>query len=137
VTALTGGLTYAVIISAPARSDTILWANDATGRPTGPVIEEWDLNVVAGTGSLVTSFVAPNPAAQTQSGQGIAVVGSNIYYTVFNSGSAFLTNTSGANLGFAFNTGLPGISTITSDGQFLYLGGSTDHDVYKYTLVGR
>ena len=48
----------------------------------------------------------------------------------------FLTNPGGADLGIAFNTGLRGISTIASDGQFLYLGGIDDHNVYQYTFGG-
>jgi hypothetical protein len=121
---------------APARADTILWANDARGSP-GPTIEEWDVNVGTDASALVTSFLAPNPAAQGQAGQGIAVVGSNIYYSVFSSGSIFLTNPTGANLGVAFNTGLPGISSVASDGQFLYLASTgSDNNVYKYSFGG-
>ena len=48
----------------------------------------------------------------------------------------FLTNPGGTDLGIAFNTGLRGISTIASDGSFLYLGGIADHNVYKYTFGG-
>ena len=57
--------------------------------------------------------------AQGATGRGIAVVGSNIFYSVDNSGSVFLTNTNDVDFGVAFNTGLPGIGSITSDGQFL------------------
>jgi hypothetical protein len=119
-----------------ARANTIIWANDARGMP-GPTIEEWSVNVGGDSSMLVTSFVAPNPAAQGQSGEGIAVVGSNIYYSVFSSGSVFLTNPSGTDLGIVFSTGLPGISSIASDGQFLYLAptGATNY-IYKYTLGG-
>jgi hypothetical protein len=99
-----------------ARANTIIWANDARGMP-GPTIEEWSVDIGGDSSMLVTSFVAPNPAAQGQSGEGIAVVGSNIYYSVFSSGSVFLTNPSGTDLGIAFSTGLPGISSIASDGQ--------------------
>jgi hypothetical protein len=121
-----------------ARADTILWAIDANanGTPTAPVIEKWDLNEPAGTGTLINSFLAPNLAAQDHQAQGIAVVGSNIFYSVADSGSVFLTNPSGTDLGIAFSTGLRGISTIASDGNFLYLGGIADHNVYKYTFGG-
>src|SRR4051812_166339 len=121
-----------------ARADTILWAIDANanGTPTAPVIEKWDINEPAGTGTLINSFLAPNPAAQGHQAQGIAVVGSNIFYSVADSGSVFLTNPGGTDLGVAFNTGLRGISTIASDGSFLYLGGIADHNVYKYTFGG-
>ena len=119
-----------------ARANTIIWANDARGMP-GPTIEEWSVNIGGDSSMLVTSFVAPNPAAQGRSGEGIAVVGSNIYYSVFSSGSVFLTNPGGTDLGIAFSTGLPGISSIASDGQSLYLArtGATNY-IYKYTLDG-
>ena len=75
--------------------------------------------------------------------RGIAVVGSTIFYSVDNSGSVFLTSTSGTDFGVAFNTGLPGIGSITSDGQFLYLTPSNapnnpavSENVYKYTFGG-
>src|SRR5713101_4781735 len=105
--------------SASIRADTIIWANDARGN--GSIIEAFDVNEPAGAGTLVTSFAAPNPAAQGQIGRGIAVVGANVFYSVDTSGSVFLTNTGGVDLGVAFNTGLRGIGSITSDGQFLYL----------------
>jgi PEP-CTERM motif len=133
------GIACLLIGSASARADTILWANDARG-PTGPLIDEWDVDEAAGTGTLVQSFTVPDPTAQGQPGGGIAVVGSNIYYSVGNSGSVFLTNTSGGNLGIAFNTGLPGISSIASDGQFLYLAATGDktltENVYKFSFGG-
>ncbi|MGH7046301.1 MAG: hypothetical protein ACREE2_07915 [Stellaceae bacterium] len=129
---------YVVAIAA-ARADTILWANDGRGSP-GPTLDEWDLDVPAGSGTLINSFAAPDPAAQGGGPGGIAILGSTIYYGVANSGSIFLTNPSGANLGVAFSTGLPGISAITSDGTYLYLaatGNSTvTENVYQYTLSG-
>ena len=74
-------------------------------------------------------------------GRGIAVVGSNIFYSVDTSGTVFLTNPGGTDLGTAFNTGLPGIGSIASDGQFLYLAPtngttSVNETVLKYTFGG-
>ena len=125
--------------SGPARADTILWASDGRGSP-GPTLDEWDVNELAGTGTLINSFAVPDPAAQSGGPGGITVLGSTIYYSVANSGSVFLTNSSGANLGVAFSTGLPGISAITSDGNFLYLAATGNsaltENVYQYTLGG-
>src|SRR5262249_40115593 len=100
-------------------------------------IEQFDLV----TGALVTSFLAPNPAAAGQIGRGITVVGSDIFYSVDNSGAVFLTNPSGADLGVAFNTALPGIGSIASDGSFLYVtptNGSVavNETVLKYSFAG-
>ena len=126
-------------VAAPARADTILWASDGRGSP-GPTLDEWDINEAAGTGTLINSFAVPNPAAQSGGPGGITILGSTIYYGVANSGSVFLTNFSGADLGVAFNTGLPGISAITSDSEFLYLAAtgnsSLTENVYQYTLGG-
>jgi hypothetical protein len=128
-----------VLAIAAARADTILWASDGRGSP-GPTLDEWDLNVAAGTGTLIDSFAVPDPSAQGGGPGGIAVLGSTIYYGVRNSGSVFLTNPSGANLGVAFTTGLPGISAITSDGTYLYLAptgnSAVTENVYQYTLGG-
>lgn len=126
-------------VAAPARADTILWANDGRGSPA-PTLDEWDINEAAGTGTLLNSFSVPNPSAQGGGPGGIAILGSTIYYGVANSGSVFLTNAGGADLGVAFSTGLPGITAITSDGSFLYLAGTGNsaltENVYKYTLSG-
>lgn len=125
--------------AAAARGDTILWANDGRGSP-GPTLDEWDLNVAAGTGTLINSFMVPDPVAQGGGAGGIAILGSTIYYGVSNSGSVFVTDPSGANLGVAFTTRLPGISAITSDGTYLYLAAtgnsSLTENVYQYTLTG-
>ncbi len=122
-----------------ARADTILWANDGRGSP-GPTLDEWDVNVAAGTGTLVNSFAVPDPAAQGGGPGGIAILGSAIYYGASNSGDVFKTDASGANLGVAFATGLPGISAITTDGNFLYLAATGNsaltENVYQYTLGG-
>ncbi len=123
----------------PAYADTILWTNDGRGSP-GPILDEWDLNVAAGTGTLINSFVVPDTVAQRGGPGGIAILGSTIYYGVSNSGSVFLTNPGGTNLGEAFTTPLPGISSITSDGTYLYLAATGDskvtENVYQYTLGG-
>lgn len=133
------GAATLLALHAPAQADTILWASDGRGSP-GPTLDEWDINEAAGTGTLVTSFAVPNPAAQGGGPGGIAILGPNIYYGVADSGSVFLTNSTGANLGVAFNTGLSGISAITSDGSFLYLAATGDsaltENVYQYTLSG-
>ena len=104
------GIAGMLLVSASVRADTMIWANDARGNNSH--IEQFD----ATTCMLLTSFLAPNPAAQGQFGRGIAVVGSNIYYSEDSSGAVFLTNPSGTDLGTAFNTGLPGIGSIASDG---------------------
>jgi hypothetical protein len=140
-TVLTAGLAgVALLAGSPApRADTILWANDGRGSP-GPTLDEWNINEAAGTGTLINSFAAPNPVARRGGPGGITILGTSIYYGVSNSGSVFLTNPAGADLGVAFNTGLPGISAITSDGNFLYIAATGDssltENVYKYTLGG-
>ncbi|HEY1259182.1 MAG TPA: hypothetical protein VGF34_08020 [Stellaceae bacterium] len=137
----TAGLAVvALLAGSPApRADTILWANDGRGSP-GPTLDEWNINEAAGTGTLINSFAAPNPVAQRGGPGGIAILGTSIYYGVSNSGSVFLTNPAGADLGVAFDTGLPGISAITSDGTFLYIAATGDSSltekVYQYTLGG-
>ena len=128
------GVAGMLLLSAPLRAD-LIWANDARGNTSH--IEEFD----TATGALVTSFLAPNPDAAGQIGRGIAVVGSSIYYSVDNSGDVFLTNPTGVDLGVAFDTGLPGIASIASDGQFLYVtptNGSVavNETVLKYSLTG-
>ncbi|MGH7061016.1 MAG: hypothetical protein ACREFH_11550 [Stellaceae bacterium] len=138
---LAAGFAAATLLAAApgARADTILWANDGKGSP-GPTLEEWDINEAAGTGALINSFTVPNAAAQSGGPGGIAILGSTIYYGVAHSGSVFLTNPGGSDLGVPFNTGLPGISAITSDGKFLYIAATGDstltEHVYQYTLAG-
>jgi hypothetical protein len=129
------GIAAILLAAASLHADVVLWAMDAKGSNSN--IEQWD----ATTGSLLTSFVLPNPAAQGHTGRGIAVVGSNIFYSVDSSGTVFSTNPSGTDLGTAFNTGLPGIGSIASDGQFLYLAPtnsttSGNETVLKYTFGG-
>jgi hypothetical protein len=133
------GIAAMLSVAAPAWADTILWASDGSGPP-GPRLDEWDINEAAGTGTLINTFAVPDPAARGGGPGGIAILGSSIYYGVANSGSVFLTNAAGANLGAAFDTGLPGISAITSDGSFLYLAATGNSaltkNVYQYTLSG-
>lgn len=124
-----------MLFSASLYADVMIWGNDARGGNSH--IEEFD----ASTGALVTSFLAPNPAAQGQIGRGIAIVGSNIYYSIDNSGEVYLTNPTGTDLGTAFNTGLPGIGSIASDGQFLYIAPTNstaagDESILKYSFGG-
>lgn len=124
----------------PARADTMIWSNGNDAGPNpGPVIQEFDAN----TGARITAF--PDPAATpSQFGRGIAVVGSNIFYSLDSSTSVFLTNTSGANLGTAFVVNIPGVigvQSIASDGQFLYITPlsntlSLNENVYKYDFSG-
>ena len=131
------GIAGLFVASAPAKADTIVWANDGgaiNGRP-GPNLEEWDVNVGAATATLLNSFAAP--LVQGLGGEGIAVIGSNVYYSVFTSGNVFVTNTSGSSSGVAFSTGLSGISSIATDGRFLYLApAATTNDIYQYTVGG-
>jgi len=136
---LKSGLGIAAILLAAAslHADVILWAMDTRGiNSNSSNIEQWD----ATTGILLSSFVLPNPAAQGHWGSGIAVVGSNIFYSVANSGTVFLTNPGGKDRGTAFDTGLPGISSIASDGQFLYLAptnnAASGNEILKYTFGG-
>ncbi len=116
-----------------------MWANDGRGSP-GPTLDEWDINVGAGTGTLINSFAVPNTAAQGGGPGGIAILGSTIYYGVSNSGDVFKTDASGTDLGVAFATWLPGISAITTDGTDLYLAATGNsaltENVYRYTLGG-
>jgi PEP-CTERM motif len=124
--------------SAPAKADTMIWSN-GNDAIIGPVIQEFD----ASTGARLKVFSDP-AATSSQFGRGIAVVGSNIYYSLDNSTSVYLTNTSGANLGTAFVADIPGasgIQSIASDGRFLYLAPnsttlSLDENVYKYDFSG-
>jgi hypothetical protein len=62
------GIAGMLLVSASVRADTMIWANDARGNNSH--IRRFD----ATTGMLLTSFLAPNPAAQGQFGRGIAVV---------------------------------------------------------------
>jgi hypothetical protein len=137
MTLLKNGLVIAGVLigSASLHAGTIIWANDA--RMNDSHIEAFD----GASGALLTSFEAPNAAAQGHIGRGIAVVGSSIFYSVDDSGAVFLTNPGGADLGIAFNTGLPGIGAIASDGLFLYLAptggsGAQNETVLKYTFGG-
>jgi hypothetical protein len=127
-------------LSPPTHAGTIIWSNgNDAGRTPGPVIQEFDANM----GALLKSFADP-AASPAQSGSGIAVVGSSIFYSLVGSTSVFLTNTNGANLGVVFAVNIPGvtgISSIASDGQFLYLTPesstlSLNENVYKYDFSG-
>ena len=69
------------------------------------------------------------------------MVGSDIFYSVDNSGAVFLINPSGIDLAVAFNTGLPGIASIASDGEFLYVTPTNstvavNETVLKYSFAG-
>ena len=132
------GIAGLLVGSAPAKANTMIWSN-GNDAGTGPVIQEFD----ASTGARLKVFSDP-AATPSQFGRGIAVVGSNIYYSLANSTSVYLTNTSGANLGAAFVVNIPGVSgiqSIASDGRFLYLTPnsatlSLNENVYKYDFFG-
>lgn len=142
-TTVVAGLALAALLGAsPAVSaDPMIWSNgnDAGAHP-GPVIQEFD----AATGALLKSFADPAATNSSQEGRGIAVVGSNIFYSLEDSTSVFLTNAGGANLGAAFTvniSGVTGIRSIASDGHFLYLALvsadlSIDQNVYKFDFFG-
>jgi hypothetical protein len=110
----------------------VIWANDATGNAT--TLRAFD----SVTGALVDSFAAPNATAAGQFGRGIAVLGSQIFYSTDSSGDVFLTNTAHTDLGVAFSTSLNGIGAIASDGSSLYLTPSNDGDdtIYRYSFAG-
>jgi hypothetical protein len=115
-----------------AANAAVIWGNDATGNAT--TLRAFD----SVTGALVDSFAAPNATAVGQFGRGIAVIGSQIFYSTDSSGDVFLTNTAHADLGVAFSTGLNGIGAIASDGTSLYLTASNDGDdnIYRYSFAG-
>jgi len=81
---------------------------------------------------------------QSQVGRGIAVVGSDIFYSLGGSTSVFLTNPGGANLGTAFTVNIPGVTgvqSIATDGMFLYITPQSGNlnlvqNVYKYSFTG-
>jgi len=136
------GLSFACVLlaSEPVRANTMIWSNgNDAGTFNGPIIQEFD----AVTGARITAF--PDPAGTpSQAGSGIAVVGSDIFYSLGGSTSVFLTNTSGANLGTAFVVNIPGVigvQSIATDGQFLYItplsnNQSLNENVYKYDFSG-
>jgi hypothetical protein len=133
------GVAGFLIASAPAGADTIIWSNGNDAPANLPIIQEFD----ATTGALLKSFLDPAGAAG-ETGRGIAVVGSNIFYSVTGSTSVFLTDPNGTNRGVAFTVNIPGVSdiqSIASDGQFLYVAPfsttlSLNENVYKYDFSG-
>ena len=115
------GLSIAALLvaAAPGRASTVIWTNGNDAPANLPIIQEFD----GSTGALLKSFLDPAGAAG-ETGHGIAVVGSNIFYSVSGSTSVFRTDTNGTNLGVAFIVNIPGITgiqSIASDGQFLYV----------------
>ncbi len=135
------GISGLLAAPAPARADTMIWSNGFNaGTPQiVPTINEFD----AKTGALVKTFADP-AGTPGETGLGIAVVGSKIFYSVADSTSVFLTDTNGDNLGTAFvvnEPGVTGIASIATDGQFLYLTPasstlSLNENVYKYDFSG-
>jgi hypothetical protein len=130
-----------LLLGSAALADPMIWSNgDDAGAMPGPVIQEFD----AATGALVKSFPDPAATSPSQVGRGIAVVGSNIYYSLGGSNTVYLTNTSGANLGTAFTVTVPGVDgvqSIASDGKYLYIaadGGvtSVSENAYEYDFSG-
>jgi hypothetical protein len=125
----------------PAQANTLIWSNgNDAGAAPGPVIQEFD----AVTGARLTAFADPAATSANQVGRGIAVVGSNIFYSLGGSTSVFLTNPSGANLGTAFVVNIPGVTgvqSIASDGKFLYITPQSSNlslvqNVYKFSFSG-
>jgi hypothetical protein len=86
----------------------------------------------------VDQFIVPNPVAAADNGRGIAVVGTTIYYSTANSGNIYVTNsTTHADLGIAFNTGLPGVANIAWDGVALWVTGyNGSNNAFRYTPTG-
>jgi hypothetical protein len=117
----------------------VLWSNGNNASTNLPAIQEFD----AATGALLKSFLDP-AGAPGEIGRGIAVVGSDIFYSVSGSTSVFLTDTNGTNRGVAFNVNIPGVSgiqSIASDGHFLYVAPLSatlglNENVYKYDFSG-
>jgi len=135
------GLSIAALLvaAAPGRASTVIWTNGNDAPANLPIIQEFD----GSTGALLKSFLDPAGAAG-ETGHGIAVVGSNIFYSVSGSTSVFRTDTNGTNLGVAFIVNIPGITgiqSIASDGQFLYVAPlsatlALNENVYKFDFSG-
>ncbi|HMD62989.1 MAG TPA: PEP-CTERM sorting domain-containing protein [Stellaceae bacterium] len=133
------GIAALLVSAVPALATTVIWSNGNDAPANLPIIQEFD----ATTGALLKSFLDPAGTAG-ETGRGIAVVGSNIFYSVSGSTSVFLTDPSGTNRGVAFTVNIPGVSgiqSIASDGQFLYVTPVSttfglDENVYKYDFSG-
>jgi hypothetical protein len=133
------GVAWLLVSAAPVSASTVIWTNGNDAPANLPIIQEFD----ASTGALLNSFLDPAGAAG-ETGRGIAVVGSNIFYSVTGSTSVFLTDTNGTNLGVAFTVNIPGVSgiqSIASDGQFLYVTRlapplGLNENVYKFDFSG-
>jgi hypothetical protein len=133
------GVAWLLVSAAPVSASTVIWTNGNDAPANLPIIQEFD----ASTGALLKSFLDP-AAAAGETGRGIAVVGSNIFYSVTGSTSVFLTDTNGTNLGVAFTVSIPGVSgiqSIASDGQFLYVAPLSatlglNENVYKFDFSG-
>jgi hypothetical protein len=128
-----------LVFAPPACAATMIWSNGNDAPANLPIIQEFD----AATGALVKSFLDP-AGAPGEIGRGIAVVGSDIFYSVSGSTSVFLTDTNGTDRGVAFAVNIPGVSgiqSIATDGQFLYLAPlsatlALNENVYKYDFSG-
>ena len=117
---------------AHAQASTIVWGNNATfGNVT---LEAFDMD----TGALVDQFIVPNAQAAGDNGRGIAVVGTTIYYSTATLESVFVTDSNThADLGIAFNTGLPGIANIAWDGTALWVTGyNGSNNAFRYLPDG-
>src|SRR5262249_18749145 len=125
----------------PAQGNTLIWTNgNDAGASPGPVIQEFD----AVTGARLAAFADPVATSASQVGRGIAVVGSDIFYSLAGSTSVFLTKRCRAHLGTAFTVNIPGVTgvqSIATDGMFLYITPQSGNlnlvqNVYKYSFTG-
>jgi hypothetical protein len=129
-----------------ARADEIVWSINAS--VSDPHIDE--INVT--TNQVLTDFVAPttDPLAANANGRGLAYnnAAGVIYYGFITTnggladdGKIYETNAAGQDLGVLFDTGLPGISTLTFDGTHLWVTSASpipllDNNIYEYSLSG-
>jgi hypothetical protein len=122
------------VTALPAQAGSIVYGNNA--RFGNVDIEAFDVS----TGNKVDGFLLPDPAARSDNGRGVAVLGHDIYYTTADSGNIWKTNDSPSHpdLGVVVNTGFSGIANVATDGVYLYANNyqAVNGPINKYTPAG-
>jgi hypothetical protein len=115
----------------------IIWGNGAGSGQAR--IQGFDLS----DGSLIKDHRLMLPTfndrgGASDMGRGVAVVGDDIYYTAAGSGKIYKTNaTTGADLGYLFDTGLWGIRSLAFDGTCFWLvGEEANLGLRRYAMDG-
>ena len=126
-----------ILFTVPAIADETVYVMSAGSDG----VQQFNINIAAGTETLVRHIGqgGPNGLTPGGNGRGVVVVGDTMYYTYANSANVYSYNlATSTDNGVLFTVaGASGLATASWDGSHLLLGDYSGTDkVYTYTLGG-